>query len=365
MVSKKTNQPKITKAKGIKKVISNSFIETRKGDRSLKITSLFSDDKSFSATYHNIMKIYDTDKCRIYKANEVGSGRLVAIKTMTFTTDEDRQRFFQECGILLELSHPNIIHTYKMDICEKIPYIVMEYLDGYTVKELVEIANLGLYDIKIINQMANIIKQAAQALHYAHHFNIMHRDVKPANLMLLLPISDYLNQLNFAKFAFENIEIPAKLIDFGIAKNLKSSSVVTKKLEVLGTPCFMSPEQVCGDKMDYRTDIFSLGTSLFNLITGENFYFCPGGDVYSILQKILDKEMPNPRKINKYIPKELADICFKATRHDPDDRWQTALEMAQAIGCYLYDQRPDKPNLEIYTNSEKKIKSYKNWKLFT
>jgi CHASE2 domain-containing sensor protein/tRNA A-37 threonylcarbamoyl transferase component Bud32 len=243
----------------------------------------------------------------VYKGQDPKIRRTVAIKTITLSEfdedslDEMKERFFREAESAGLLTHPNIVTIYDCGEEHDLAYIAMEYLEGIDLEKFTKKDNLFP-----MRKSLAVVADVAQALDYAHTKDIVHRDIKPANIMML-----------------EDSE-EIKVTDFGIARITSSSK--TKTGVVLGTPSYMSPEQVSGKKVDGRSDIFSLGVVLFELLTGQKPF--TGEDITSLMFKIAKEKHPSPREINPRIPSVLEKIIDKALEKDLEKRYQRAGEMA-------------------------------------
>ena len=244
----------------------------------------------------------------VYEGHDPALDRRVAIKTLTaeVIADEDsRSRFEREAKAAAKLQHPNIVTIYELGNFggnEK-PYIVMEYLEGTDVSTL--IGKKGMP----IAEALDITVQLCRALDFAHQNGVVHRDVKPANLRYL-----------------DNGQV--KIMDFGIAR-VEGGQQITKSGVMIGTLHYMSPEQIRGQKLDGRTDIFSTGCILYELLTGERPF--PGESATSILYNIVN-EMPTPIvEKNADLPQEVQDVLDRAMAKNPDDRFNVAGEMAREI----------------------------------
>jgi eukaryotic-like serine/threonine-protein kinase len=235
---------------------------------------------------------------------------LVAIKTIRFSDDFDedviheiKERFFMEAKIAGQLSHPSIVIIHDVGEDGDLTYMAMEFLEGEDLENFITRRNLLPF-----RKVLDVVAKIAEALDYAHRANVVHRDIKPANVMLL-----------------KNGNI--KVTDFGIAKAISSSR--TKTGVILGTPNYMSPEQIMGQKIDSRSDIFSLGVLFFQLITGELPFH--GDNLSGLLYQITQIKHPSPRSYNPRIPKICEQILDKALAKDPIKRFKSAGEMARII----------------------------------
>ena len=246
----------------------------------------------------------------VYLGQDPRINRTTAIKTVKFSEDFDedeakemKAKFFREAESAGTLSHPNIVTIYDAGEEHDLAYIAMEYLEGEDLDKYTKKKNL-LPMRRVIDYIADI----AEGLDYAHQKGIVHRDIKPANVMLL-----------------KGDKI--KITDFGIARITASSQ--TKTGIIKGTPYYMSPEQITGKKVDGRSDVFSLGTMMFQLLTGEVPF--KGSSPAELMHKILNEPHPDPQQINPKILKPLVTILNKAMAKKVDDRYQTAGQMAQHL----------------------------------
>lgn len=246
----------------------------------------------------------------VYMGQDPRINRTTAIKTFRFTDefepdeiDELKKKFFREAESAGTLSHPNIVTIYDAGEEQDLAYIAMEYLEGGDLQKYTKKSKL-MPIRKVIGYMADI----AAALDYAHAQGIVHRDIKPANIMLL-------------KSGL------VKITDFGIARITASSQ--TRTGVVKGTPYYMSPEQISGKKVDGRSDIFSLGTMMYQLLTGHVPF--DGDSPAALMHQILDVPHPDPRKYNPKIPKLLVMIINKALEKDYEKRYQKASQMASHL----------------------------------
>ncbi|MGD8226205.1 MAG: serine/threonine-protein kinase [Desulfobacteraceae bacterium] len=247
---------------------------------------------------------------QVYKALDPKINRLLAIKTIRFSDEfeediiqEIKERFFREAEIAGQISHPSIVTIYDVGEDRDLTYMAMEFLEGENLEKYIFKENLLPF-----TKILDIIAEVAEALAFAHRADVIHRDIKPANIMLL-----------------KNGGV--KVTDFGIAKAISSSR--TKTGVILGTPNYMSPEQIMGQKMDLRSDIFSLGVLFFQLLTGELPFH--GENLSSLLYQITQIRHPSLRSYNPKIPRVCEQILDKALAKDPKDRFSNAEEMEKII----------------------------------
>lgn len=240
----------------------------------------------------------------VYLGKDPLIGRLVALKTIRIATVEDeetrefRERFVREAQAAGVLSHPSIVtvHDIGTDETSGTSYIAMEYVEGPNLKEILQ-QNKTL----ILSEIAEAIAQVAEALDYAHSKGIIHRDVKPANIILCG-------------------DSRAKITDFGIAKIASSAANLTSTGQFLGTPNYMAPEQIKGGSVDGRTDIFSLGIVLYEALTHRKPF---GGDsLTTISYKIVHDTFLPLREFDPNIPEEFEHIVARCLRKDPGERYQ-------------------------------------------
>ena len=242
----------------------------------------------------------------VYKAIDPLIDRVVAIKTINLglaldDKEEYEGRFYQEAKAAGRLNHPNIVTIYDVGKSGDVAYIAMEFLQG---RELRDIMNDG--GVLPVDQVLDIVAQVAQGLAYAHEHEIVHRDVKPSNIMVVR-------------------DGHAKITDFGIAR-MASSSVRTQTGMVLGSPKYMSPEQVMGKPLDQRSDIFSLGVMLYEMLTGQAPF--NGENVNAIMYQTVNAVPTPPSTMNPAVPEMANFIVAKALAKGLEDRYQNAKDFA-------------------------------------
>ena len=247
----------------------------------------------------------------VYLGKDPKIGRVVAIKTMALSQEfeaeelaEVKERFFREAETAGRLSHPNIVTIYDAGEEHDLCYIAMELLKG---GDLVPFSKPG--NLLPVDKVVSIVSRAAEALGYAHRQNVVHRDIKPANMMYH-PESDTL-----------------KLTDFGIARLTDSSK--TKTGMVLGTPSYMSPEQLAGKKIEGRSDLFSLAVSLYQLLCGQLPF--QGESMAQLMFKIANEAPVDIRSVNPAVPEALVAFLERAMAKDPEQRFQSGEEFAVAL----------------------------------
>jgi len=245
----------------------------------------------------------------VYKAVDPIIDRTVAIKTINLNLsrqelEEYEARFQQEIKAAGRLNHPNIVTIYDVGKTESVAYMAMEFLEGQELKDMIASGKLPPAD-----QVVDIIAQVADGLWFAHQQDIVHRDVKPSNIMVLRGGI-------------------AKITDFGIAR-LPNSAVKTMTGLILGSPRYMSPEQVIGKAIDARSDIFSLGVVLYESLTGVAPF--DGDNVNAIMYATVNTTPPAPSSHNKGLPPMLDLIAAKAMAKLLEDRYQSIKEFADDL----------------------------------
>ncbi|MES0372451.1 MAG: serine/threonine-protein kinase, partial [Mariprofundaceae bacterium] len=237
--------------------------------------------------------------------------RVVAIKTLALTQEFDEEgmkdaseRFFHEAAAAGRLNHPNIVTIYDAGEEHDLSYIAMEYVEGKPLSDFCKPKKL-----LPIEKVLEIIVRTADALGYAHDQDVVHRDIKPANLM------------------YNTKSGKVMVTDFGIARITSNSR--TKTGVILGTPSFMSPEQMSGQKVDGRSDLFSLASSMFVLLTGQRPF--DGESLAVLSHQIINEKQLDICKIRADIPTSVRNIIDKALQKDPDKRYSSGVSMKRAV----------------------------------
>jgi serine/threonine protein kinase len=265
-------------------------------------------------SYKLLKKIGSGGMGDVYVAKDAELHRKVAIKLLPqeFTKNKERvQRFRQEAQAASKLNHPNIITIHKIGRTKEIHYMVTEFVDGFTLRELI---NQGMNIIQVLE----IIIQVTSALKSTHEAGIIHRDIKPENIMIRN--DGLVKVLDFGL---------AKLIEPGNSDSLEITSFHTQAGQIIGTPNYMSPEQVEGNHIDARTDLFSLGSLLYECLTGKQAF--DGASAQKILTQIVKFVPPFPSKFNSQIVPELDKVTLKLLKKNPSERFQTADEVISQL----------------------------------
>ncbi|MFA5794352.1 MAG: tetratricopeptide repeat protein [Candidatus Brocadiia bacterium] len=238
--------------------------------------------------------------------------RHIAIKTLILEDIESTARFMREARATANLKHANIINVYEAGAVGKTYYLTMDYIEGASLADLITDGDKSLTPKSI----ARIIRDIALALDYAHSQNIIHRDIKPGNILIDKSGKPYLT-------------------DFGLAKQLNGlDRSLTMSGSTVGTPDYMSPEQARGEKekVDRRSDVFSLGAALYHALTGQLPF--PGAELYDVLSNVVNKEPALPSSVI-VVHKDLETICLKCLEKEQLRRYQTAGELADDLNRYI------------------------------
>ncbi len=269
--------------------------------------------KKLDGRYEVLQLVGVGGMANVYKARDVIDERLVAVKVLReeyASNEEFVRRFKNESKAIAALNHPNIVKVYDVSFSDKMQSIVMEYIDGITLKDYID-------QQKIIRwkEAVHFTVQILRALQHAHDKGIVHRDIKPQNIMLLQ-------------------DGTIKVMDFGIARFARSQ-IATITDKAIGSVHYISPEQARGEKTDEKTDLYSVGVMLFEMLTGQ-LPFTADSAVSVAIQQIQSKPK-RPRELNPSIPEGLEQITMKAMQKDPARRYQSAAEMLRDIDAFKRD----------------------------
>jgi serine/threonine protein kinase len=312
----------------------------------------------------------------VYRARDTELDRIVAVKmprSGSFATKEDEDRFVREGRSVARLNHPGIVPVYEVGRSGDHPYLACEFVDGLTLSDALTGRRFNF------REAAEIVAQAADALHHAHEQGVVHRDVKSSNLMVVLrketdgdgqtsagsstsgptsakqsstlptiagsvtggtgqgslPVQSGRGRSEFARGRqFEDPGLKVRIMDFGLARREEGDVTVTADGEVLGTPAYMSPEQARGEahRVTRQSDVYSLGVVLFQLLTSELPF---RGNNRMLLHQVLNVEPRTPSSLNDRVPKDLETITMKCLQKDPAKRYATAADLACDLRHYL------------------------------
>jgi WD40 repeat protein len=248
----------------------------------------------------------------VFKARDPELDRVVALKIPragSAPTGPHLERFLREARSAAQLRHPAIVPIHEVGQHDGAPYLVSEFVPGVTLADVLTARRPGF------REAAELTARLADALHYAHQQGVVHRDVKPSNVLLAE-------------------DGAAFLTDFGLAKRDAAEATMTVEGQVLGTPAYMSPEQARGEghKVDGRADVYSLGVMLYQMLTGELPF---RGNTRMLLHQVLHDEPRPPRQLNDRIPRDLETVCLKAMAKEPGRRYPQAGELAGDLRRYL------------------------------
>ncbi|HEY5899078.1 MAG TPA: serine/threonine-protein kinase [Burkholderiales bacterium] len=245
----------------------------------------------------------------VYKATDSVLERPVAVKTVNITlereyADKYEKRFYQEAKAAGSLNHPNIVTIHDVGKAGDVVYMAMEYIEGVELRTLI-----GEGRPLRIAQALSIAAQVAEGLAFAHQRGVVHRDIKPANIMVVA-------------------NGPVKITDFGIAR-MRGSGDLTQTGMLLGSPKYMSPEQVIGKRADHRSDVFSLGVILYEMLCGSAPF--NGENVTALMYQIVNFVPPPPSSVNEAVPELLDYIVAKMLAKPLEERYQDAAEVARDL----------------------------------
>ncbi|MDF1662207.1 MAG: serine/threonine-protein kinase [Planctomycetota bacterium] len=249
----------------------------------------------------------------VYEVSHPKFGETLALKVLlsrSRANERQRKRFLREVETIQRLDHPGIIQVFDAGEIDNIGYLTMEYVEGLPMDEVLAAGELSR------DELVRIIRDLALALDHAHQFGVIHRDLKPANVLI-------------------RSQSPTPVLtDFGLAKDLLDSSVLSRTGTVIGTPRYLSPEQVMAEheRIDPTTDIYALGVMLYEILTGVRPF--DADSVESLYQKIESEPPAHPVDIHDDVPIGLAEICLKALSKRQCDRYQSGEDMAKDIDCF-------------------------------
>jgi len=249
----------------------------------------------------------------VFRAHQKSLNRTVALKVISlgqWASEAHVKRFRREAEAAARLEHPCIVPIYEVGERDGSCYFSMKFVEGGQLDEVVRREPMPP------RRAAELIAKVARTVHYAHEHGILHRDIKPGNILL-----------------DKNGE--PHLTDFGLARLVESESTVTRTLEVLGTPSYMAPEQAVGNKahLTSATDVYGLGAVLYQLLTGQPPF--AGGTTYETIKLLLETEPRQPRFLNPKIDRDLSTICLKCLEKDPARRYPSALALAEDLERWL------------------------------
>ena len=270
----------------------------------------------------------------VYRARQKSLNRIVALKVIglgQWAAKAHVKRFRLEAEAAASLEHPCIVPIYEVGERDGACYFSMKFVEGGQLDEVVRRAPMS------IPQAVELITKVARTVHYAHEHSILHRDIKPGNILL-------------------DASREPHLTDFGLARLLETESSITHTLDVLGTPSYMAPEQAAGNNaaISSATDVYGLGAVLYQLLTGQPPF--AGGTTYETIKLLLDTEPRQPRLLNPKIDRDLSTICLKCLDKDPQRRYPSALALAQDLQRWLKHEPIQARRTGISTRARKWVR---------
>jgi serine/threonine protein kinase/tetratricopeptide (TPR) repeat protein len=267
----------------------------------------------------------------VYRARQKSLNRIVALKVISlghWAADAHLKRFRREAEAAASLDHSGIVPIYEVGERDGSCYFSMKLVEGGQLDALVKREPMP------IRQAVELITKVARTVHYAHEHSILHRDIKPGNILL-------------------DGKGEPHLTDFGLARLVETESTITRTLEVLGTPSYMAPEQAVGNNsaVGSVTDVYGLGAVLYQLLTGQPPF--AGGTTYETIKLLLDTEPRQPRALNPKIDRDLSTICLKCLEKDPKRRYSSALALAQDLERWLKHEPILARHTGIFTRGKK------------
>ena len=267
----------------------------------------------------------------VFRARQKSLNRTVALKVISlgqWASKAHLKRFRLEAEAAAKLEHPGIVPIHEVGERDGSCYFSMKFVEGGQLDEVVRRVPMS------IRQAAELIAKVARTVHYAHEHGILHRDIKPGNILL-------------------DRKGEPHLTDFGLARLVEAESTMTRTLEVLGTPSYMAPEQAMGNNsaVSSATDVYGLGAVFYQLLTGQPPF--AGGATYETIKLLLDTEPKQPRLLNPKIDRDLSTICLKCLEKDPKRRYSSALALAEDLERWLKHEPIQARHTGVFTRGRK------------
>ncbi len=260
--------------------------------------------------YNIIRSLGEGTSGKVYLAQDTKLERNVALKVLKGNLEQKDllERFFREARVTAKLDHPHIVMVYDFGKLDQSHFITMKYIEGASLQSLLDSTNTS------IEEACQWMIEILDAIHHAHQMNFLHRDIKPSNILI-------------------DLESKSHLVDFGLAKILEKASSNISQGMVLGTCAYMSLEQATAGKVDKRSDIYSIGSVFYEILTGQKVF--ESSTILGMVYWLAQGDVEPPRNINPKIPLPLSQICSKAIERDKENRFQSAMEMKKAIENFL------------------------------
>src|SRR5436305_11407715 len=270
----------------------------------------------------------------VFRARQKSLNRIVALKVISlgqWASKAHLKRFRLEAEAAARLEHPSIVPIHEVGERDGSCYFSMKLVEGGQLDEVVRRTPMSIW------QAAELIAKVARTVHYAHEHGILHRDIKPGNILL-------------------DQKGEPHLTDFGLARLVETESTMTRTLDVLGTPSYMAPEQATGNNaaVSSVTDVYGLGAVLYQLLTGQPPF--AGGATYETIKLLLDTEPRLPRLLNPKIDRDLSTICLKCLQKDPKRRYPSALALAEDLERWLKHEPIRARRTGVFTHARKWVR---------
>src|SRR5437667_1861196 len=267
----------------------------------------------------------------VFRARQKSLNRTIALKVISlgqWASKAHLKRFRREAEAAASLDHPSIVPIYEVGERDGSCYFSMTFVEGGQLDEVVRRTPMS------IRQAVELIAKVARTVHYAHKHGILHRDIKPGNILL-------------------DAKGEPHLTDFGLARLVESESSVTHTLDILGTPSYMAPEQAVGNNtaVSNATDVYGIGAVLYQLLTGHPPF--AGGATYETIRLLLNTEPWQPRLLNPKIDRDLSTICLKCLEKDPKRRYSSALALAEDLERWLKHEPIQARHAGVFTRGRK------------
>lgn len=263
------------------------------------------------AKYDEIHPIGEGSMGTVYRAKDRRLGRLVALKLLKSDDPADARRFMREAQAQARVQHENVCRVYEVGVADKEPYIAMELIEGEPLDRV--------HSRMTLEEKVKVIREVAAALHEAHRLGLIHRDIKPGNIMVVTA---------------EDGSYKPYVVDFGLARDISSTGNSTQN-GIVGTPAYMSPEQAEGGAalLDRRTDVYSLGATLYDIIAGRTPFV--GSNALTLLTQVMYEEAPALGSIRKGVPRQLETIVMTCLQRDPERRYESARALGDDLQRFL------------------------------